>query len=97
MKRIQIFLSTGAVALGLIAVVATAAPRQHFTNYWFDTQADGTPTVYDPNGAQCSQPNGDYCSKEYSASQINFDSHGNPVSVKIGQENQQIAAEHLGL
>lgn len=95
MKRIQIFLSSAAVALGLIAAVATAAPRAHFTNYWFDTDAAGNPTAYDPNGPQCSQPTGDYCAKEYSASQLNF-SGGIPVSVKSGQQNLQIASEHLG-
>jgi hypothetical protein len=95
MKRIQIALSTAAVVLGLFSAVAFAAPRPSFTSYWFDTDASGNPTTYDANGPQCMDSTGDYCAKEYNASQLNF-SGSIPVSVKTGQQNLQIASEHKG-
>lgn len=85
-----------ALALGLTAALGFSAhAKKSFTSYWFDTNAAGAPTVYDPDGAQCSHQTGDYCSKEYDASQLNF-SGGTPISVKAGQENLQILAERKG-
>lgn len=96
MKRVQKAVSMFALALGLtVALGFNARANKSFTNYWFDTTAAGVPTSYNPDGAQCSQASGDYCSKEYAASQLNF-SGGVPVSVKAGQENLQILAERKG-
>ncbi|MBB6128611.1 hypothetical protein [Mucilaginibacter lappiensis] len=84
------------IVLGVGAAVAMKAPeKKQFTNYWFDTTAAGVPTTYDSSGPQCSETTGDYCSKEYSASQINFVG-GQPSSVKSGQENLQIASAQKG-
>jgi hypothetical protein len=95
MKRIQFMFSMAAAIVGLSAAVAFSVPKPQFTNYWFDTNAAGNPTTYDPAGAQCSEPSGDYCSKEYAASQLVF-SGSVPVSVINGQQDKQIAAAHLG-
>jgi len=85
-----------ALALGLTAALGfNAHAKKSFTNYWFDTNAAGVPISYDPDGAQCSQSSGDYCSKEYDASQLNF-SGSTPTSVKAGQENLQILAQRKG-
>lgn len=96
MKRFKIDLSLIAVVIGLSSAFAFSAPaKKQFTNYWFDTTATGVPTTYDSAGPQCLETTGDYCAKQYSATQLNF-SGGIPVSVKTGQENNQIASEHRG-
>ena len=95
MKRFQKNLSMMAAVAGLTAAFAFTPAKSHFTNYWFNTTAAGVPTTYNASGPTCSQTTGNYCSKEYAASQINF-SGSTPVSVKSGQENNQIAAERLG-
>jgi hypothetical protein len=96
MKRISQIFALIAVIGGLTAAFAfTNAPAPSTTTYWFDTDALGNPTAYDPSGPQCMDISGDYCAKEYNATQLNF-SGGVPVSVKSGQQNNQIAEEHKG-
>jgi hypothetical protein len=96
MKRLTLNLSMFALVLGITSALAFKAPeKKQFTNYWFDTTAAGVPTTYDSEGPQCSDISGDYCSKEYAASQLNF-SGGVPVSVKTGQDDLQIASEQEG-
>jgi hypothetical protein len=96
MKRLTLNLSMFALVLGITSALAFKAPeKKQFTNYWFDTTALGVPTTYDSAGPLCDDNTGDYCSKEYAASQINF-SGGVPVSVKTGQDNLQIQSEQKG-
>jgi hypothetical protein len=95
MKNLKIVVAMIAIVFGFGAAYATKAPVKSFTNYWFDTNAAGVPINYDPSGPQCSATTGDYCSKEYAASQLNF-SGSTPVSVKAGQQNLQIASEQMG-
>jgi hypothetical protein len=96
MKRLTLNLSMFALVLGITSAVAFKAPeKKQFTDYWFDTTAAGVPTTYDSAGPQCSDNSGDYCSKEYAPSQINF-SGGIPVSVKPDQYNLQVASEQKG-
>jgi len=84
-----------AVVLGLTSAFAFKAPAKSFTTYWFHTDSSGAPTTYDPDGPACLQKTGIICAKEYSASQLNF-SGMTPVSVKTGQQNNQIQIEQLG-
>lgn len=95
MKNLKINLAMFAIVLGIGAAFANQAPAKSFTSYWFDTTITGVPTAYDADGPQCSESTGDYCSKEYDASQLNF-SGGVPVSVKSGQANDQIASAQKG-
>lgn len=85
-----------ALALGLTAALGFSAhAKKSFTSYWFDTTITGVPTTYDPDGPACSHSTGDYCAKEYDASQLNF-SGSTPVSVKPTEVNNQILARFKG-
>jgi len=95
MKNLKISVAMIAIVFGFGAAFATKAPVKPFTNYWFDTNAAGVPISYDSAGPQCTETTGDYCSKAYAASQLNF-SGGVPVSVKSGQQNLETASAQRG-
>lgn len=94
MKRIKLFLALVAIVLGVGTAFKANAHKQT-TLYWFDTNASGTPLAYNPDGPACSDPTGDICGKEYRDDQLNFDSQGQPTSVKSTEVNNQVDIAHL--